>query len=170
MLIFGLSFSAPNCINALQPQCVDSCKWYVWWEYSNILLWIISDQNVLILVVSNMSNGNIGSFWHGKLCMMMWYSSKSLWIMMIFFWPNILSIYILPWCIVIWLSFTLWCKINLVSLLHWLQTAIDPYLKKITIPTYDRIFVGHYSCALVNVRNRMGRNTTSTWEEMGFCI
>ena len=85
MLIFGLSFSAPNCINALQPQCVDSCKWYVWWEYSNILLWIISDQNVLILVVSNMSNGNIGSFWHRKLCMMMWYSSKSLWIMMIFF-------------------------------------------------------------------------------------
>lgn len=36
---------------------------------------IASDQNLLIRFVSNMYNGNIGTFWHRKLCMKTWYQS-----------------------------------------------------------------------------------------------
>ena len=77
------------------------------------------DQNVLIppyqnmstLLVSNMYHGNIGTFLHIKLCIKSWYSSKSLWILMIFlawlFWAqNVLipSTYMLLWklCLNLW--------------------------------------------------------------------
>ena len=39
---------------------------------------IPSDQNLLILLVSNVYNGNVGAFWHRKLRMKTWYSSKLL--------------------------------------------------------------------------------------------
>ena len=42
------------------------------------------NQNLLILLVSNICNGNIGTFWHRKLCLKTWYTSKSLWILPIF--------------------------------------------------------------------------------------
>ena len=42
------------------------------------------------------------------------------------------------WCIVTWLSLTLSCKKNLLSMLRWLQITTDPYLKTVTISTYDR--------------------------------
>ena len=35
-------------------------------------------QNVLILLINNMYNGNIRSSWYRKLCMKTWYSSKFL--------------------------------------------------------------------------------------------
>ena len=44
------------------------------------------------------------------------------------------------WCIVAWLSLTLRCKKNLLSMLRCLQTTTDPYLKTVTISTYDRNF------------------------------
>ena len=42
------------------------------------------------------------------------------------------------WCIVNWLSLTLSCKKNLLSMLLWLQITTDPYLRTVTISTYDR--------------------------------
>ena len=42
------------------------------------------------------------------------------------------------WCIVTWLSLAQSCKENLPSMLLWLQITTDPYLKMVTIPTYDR--------------------------------
>ena len=42
------------------------------------------------------------------------------------------------WCIVTWLSLTLWCRKNLLSMLLWIQITTDPYLKTVTISTYDR--------------------------------
>ena len=41
------------------------------------------------------------------------------------------------WCIVTWLSLTLWCRKNLLSMLLWLQIRTNPYLKTVTISTYD---------------------------------
>ena len=41
-------------------------------------------------------------------------------------------------CIATWLSLTQWCKKNLLSMLLWLQITTDPYLKTVTISTYDR--------------------------------
>ena len=42
------------------------------------------------------------------------------------------------WCIVTWLPLTLCYKKNLLSRLCWRQIPIDPYLKTVTIPTYER--------------------------------
>ena len=42
------------------------------------------------------------------------------------------------WCIATWLSLTQWYKKNLLSMLLWLQITTDPYLKTVTISTYDR--------------------------------
>ena len=42
------------------------------------------------------------------------------------------------WCIVTWLSLTLSCKKNLLSMLRWIQITTDPYLKTVIISTYDR--------------------------------
>ena len=53
-------------------------------EYQDILVWIPPDQKVLIIFVSNMYDANIGTFWHRKLYMKIWYSSKPLWILLIF--------------------------------------------------------------------------------------
>ena len=53
-------------------------------EYQDLLVWIPPDQKVLTIFVRNMYDGNIGTFWHRKLYMKIWYSSKSLWIMLIF--------------------------------------------------------------------------------------
>ena len=41
-------------------------------------------QNPSILVISNIHSWNNGTFWHKKLCMKTWYSSKSLWMLSIF--------------------------------------------------------------------------------------
>ena len=41
-------------------------------------------------------------------------------------------------CIATWLSLTQGCKKNLLSMLLWLQITTDPYLKTVTISTYDR--------------------------------
>ena len=41
------------------------------------------------------------------------------------------------WCIATWLSLTQWYKKNLLSMLLWLQITTDPYLKTVTISTYD---------------------------------
>ena len=46
---------------------------------------ILPDQNVWILLICNMCNRNIETFWHRKLCMKRWYGSKSLWILPLFF-------------------------------------------------------------------------------------
>ena len=45
---------------------------------------IPSNQNLSILLVSNMYDWNIGTFWHKRLCSKTWYSSKPLWILLIF--------------------------------------------------------------------------------------
>ena len=42
------------------------------------------------------------------------------------------------WFIVTWLFLSLSCKKNLLSMLFWPQITTDPYLKTITISTYDR--------------------------------
>ena len=42
------------------------------------------------------------------------------------------------WCIATWLCLTQWYKKNLLSMLLWLQITTDPYLKTVTISTYDR--------------------------------
>ena len=42
------------------------------------------------------------------------------------------------WCIATWLSLTQWCKKNLLSMHLWLQITTDPYLKTVTVSTYDR--------------------------------
>ena len=53
---------------------------------------ILSHKNLSILLVRNMCNRNIGTFWHRKLCMKSTYNSKFLWILPIFpmqfFWPK----------------------------------------------------------------------------------
>ena len=94
------------------------------------------------------------------------------------------------WCIVTWLSLTLSCKKNLLSMLRWFQTTTDhilkcnyfyvwqkslPYPLKIkfspvpsALPTWN--FVWCYSRALVNVRDIIGKNTTSKSREMSFDI
>ena len=41
-------------------------------------------QNKSTLLVSNMHNGNIETFWHRKLYIKTWYSLKSLWILLSF--------------------------------------------------------------------------------------
>ena len=46
---------------------------------------MLSDQNVSILIVSNMYYGNIGILWNKKFCMKSWYNSKLLWLLAIFF-------------------------------------------------------------------------------------
>ena len=46
---------------------------------------MLSDQNVSILIVSNMYYGNIGILWNKKFCMKSWYNSKLLWLLTIFF-------------------------------------------------------------------------------------
>ena len=95
------------------------------------------------------------------------------------------------WFIVTWISLTLSCKNNLLSMFCWPQITTDPYLKTITISTYDRNlcltpwkliffpvpsavltwnFVWCYSRALVNERDIIGRNTTSKSREMSFDI
>ena len=45
---------------------------------------ISPDQNVSIVLVNNMYNWNREIFWHKKLCMKTWQSSKSLWIFSFF--------------------------------------------------------------------------------------
>ena len=60
-------FSILNCLDTSKPKYVDTP----------------SDQNMLIVLLSNIYNGNIARFWHKKLCMKIWYSSKSLWILLI---------------------------------------------------------------------------------------
>ena len=42
------------------------------------------------------------------------------------------------WYIVTWLSLTRWYKKNLLSILCWHQIPIDPCLKTVTSPTYER--------------------------------
>ena len=42
------------------------------------------------------------------------------------------------WCTLTWLSLTLWYKKNLLSIRRRLQILIDPYLRTVTVPTYDR--------------------------------
>ena len=66
---------------------------YTWKLYivQNVLipfiLLISLDQNVSILLVNNIYIENIRVFWHRKLYIKNWYSSKSLWIQIFFlFW------------------------------------------------------------------------------------
>ena len=63
-------------VNIADFSCVD-------FQAASVL--ILLDQNllihlhqtVLILFVSGMFNGNKETFWHNKLCMKIWYSSKN---------------------------------------------------------------------------------------------
>ena len=48
------------------------------------ILLISLDQNVSIVFVNNIYIGNIRAFWHRKLYIKTYYSSKSLWILIIF--------------------------------------------------------------------------------------
>ena len=64
--MFCLRFSVSNCLDTR----------------SNVS--IPSDQNVSIVLVSNIYNRNIGTFRRRKFCMKSWYNSKSLWMLLIF--------------------------------------------------------------------------------------
>ena len=65
---------------------------------------IPSDKYVSILLKSNIYNWNIGTFWRRKLCNKTWYSSRYLWILLIFllwyFWGG--NILIRPTHILLW--------------------------------------------------------------------
>ena len=64
-------FEAKKLVRHISCDC--KCK---------ILRHVIQIKNGLIINV-NMYNGNIGTFWHRNLCMKIWYSSKSLRILLI---------------------------------------------------------------------------------------
>ena len=76
------------------------------------------------------------------------------------------------WCIVTWLSLTLWCKNDLLSMILWLQITADPYFKTVTISTYDRYL--NLTPWKLNffqfLSSFFGRNTTSKSREMSFDI
>ena len=64
--IFLVWVFGQNCDDIFRPKCFNTV-----------------DHNVLILLLSNINNGNIGTFQHRNLCMKSWYNSKSLWILSI---------------------------------------------------------------------------------------
>ena len=78
------SYNAKNIGNFVDFSCM------IFWAQNVLIppdqnLSIPLDQIVLILLVSNINNGNIRTFWHRKLCMKTWYSSKSFWILSKFY-------------------------------------------------------------------------------------